>query len=103
MVEAIADEARAFAALGRISDADRAITDAAALPGYQSRSVGSAMYYTGLRRRVHGHEAAARAMFARTIDWALHRTADEPGSEGAQRMLALAYCALYCGGARPER
>ena len=94
LIQAIAEEARALAALGRISDADRAITDAAALPGYQSRSVGSAMYYTGLEMRVHGHEAAARGMFARTIDWALHRTADEPGSEDAHRMLALAYYSL---------
>lgn len=92
--QAIAEEARALAVLGRISDAERAITEAAALRGYQNRSVGSAMYYTRLEMRVHGHKAAAHEMFARTISCAVRRTADEPGSEDAHRMLALAHYSL---------
>ena len=95
-IPAIAEEARALVALGRLTDADRAMTDAAAFPAplQPGRTVGSAMFYTGLELQTHGHKTEAQAMFARVIDWAQHQSASLPGGEDAPLMMARAYYLL---------
>ena len=87
-MRAIQDEARALIASGRISEADRVMTEAASLPVQAGLGAGQAMYVTALELQVHGHPAEARALFRRAAGWARARPMTESMTDATRSLLA---------------
>jgi eukaryotic-like serine/threonine-protein kinase len=79
-VPLIFSEARALTALGRVTDAERRMTEMLELPADPLHSPGEVMWALGRELRAHGHEAAASAMFARALAWYDSRPSTERAS-----------------------
>jgi DNA-binding SARP family transcriptional activator/TolB-like protein len=70
-------EARALAALGRLGAVEETVDARSSLSSRRDPDAGAMMVAVGHELRVHGHPAAARAMYARAIEWYRSRPADE--------------------------
>jgi DNA-binding SARP family transcriptional activator/TolB-like protein len=70
-------EARALAALGRLTAVEAAVDARSLISGQRDPDPGVLMVAVGHELRVHGHTAAARAMYARALEWHRARSGDE--------------------------
>jgi DNA-binding SARP family transcriptional activator/TolB-like protein len=70
-------EARALAALGRLAAVEAAVDARSSYSGQRDPDAGALMVAVGHELRVHGHPAAARAMYFRAASWYRERVADE--------------------------
>jgi tetratricopeptide (TPR) repeat protein len=62
-------EARALGALGRVTEAERALDEALDLPPDPLHTHAEVTWALGREFRAHGHEAAAQAAFGRALAW----------------------------------
>jgi tetratricopeptide (TPR) repeat protein len=70
-------EARALAALGRLGAVEEAVEARSAFSSQRDPDAGAMLVAVGHELRVHGHPAAARAMYARAIEWYRSRPPEE--------------------------
>ncbi len=87
------DQVRALAALGRLVEVDRVVTDSLKIRG-QFAGAGDVMQAAAMELRAHGHPDASRAMATRCADWFAGSVADDAGptaqAEGRIECLWLA-------------
>ena len=70
-------EARALVALGRLGAVAEMVDARSSFSSRRDPDPGAMMVAVGHELRVHGHPAAARAMYARAIEWYRSRPAEE--------------------------
>jgi DNA-binding SARP family transcriptional activator/TolB-like protein len=84
-------EARALAALGQLAAAGEVVKARASFPAQRDPEPGAMLVAVGHELRVHGHTAAARAMYARAIRWYRERPDDEQPRYRADLARALLF------------
>jgi tetratricopeptide (TPR) repeat protein len=84
-------EARALAALGQLAAATQVVNARWSFSAQRDPEPGAMLVAVGHELRVHGHTAAARAMYARAIDWYRER----PDGEQARYRADLARALLF--------
>jgi tetratricopeptide (TPR) repeat protein len=82
-------ETRALAALGKVDEVRRRLDEAVDLPGNSGDGPGDLMRDVGAELRAHGHEAAARDVFARALAWLGNRPPEERSGAAARRRRAV--------------
>ena len=91
-LNALYNEGRALAALGRIEVVQRRVDEAEGLPANSGDVPSDVMRDIGAELRAHGHEVAARAAFAQALAWLDNRPAEEQATvRSRQRRAAVLY------------
>ena len=80
MLNVRGDKVRALAALGRIAEVDRAITEALAIRS-RTDTPGEVLLTAAQELRAHGHPDEAQGMASRCADWYAAPTGEEAGPE----------------------
>lgn len=84
-------EARALAALGRLGAVEETVDARSSFSSRRDPDAGAMMVAVGHELRVHGHPAAAQAMYARAIEWYRSRPAEEQTRYRADLARALLF------------
>ena len=89
------NEARALAALGRVDDVERLLSEILDLPGEALNTPADVIRVLGAELRAHGHAATAEAAFTRVLRW----YAELPSAERAKPATRARHAeALYTAG-----